>query len=45
MRLVVDYSFSGRDKLGADSSELVAELDGLLEGYGEQVQLPDDDEV
>ena len=43
--LVLDAFFCGRDQPGANSSEFVAQLDGLLEGYGEQVELPDDDEV
>ena len=43
--LVVDPFLCGRDQAGADSSELVAELDGLLEGVGEPVELPDDDVV
>ena len=43
--LVVDSSFGSRNEFGADSSELVAELDGLLEGYGEQEEFPDDYKV
>ena len=44
-RLVVDPFFCGRDQAGTNSSELVAQLDGLLEGPGETVELPDDDVV
>ena len=43
--LVVDPLLCGGNQSGANSSELVSQLDGLLEGHGEAVELPDDDVV
>ncbi len=43
--LIVDPFLCGGDQAGANSSELVSQLDGLLEGHGEAVELPDDDIV
>ena len=44
-RLIVDPFLCGGDQLGASSSGFVSQLDGLLEGHGEAVELPDDNEV
>ena len=45
MRLVVDAFFGGGEELEVGLPELVAEYDGILEGYGDPAGLTDDDGV
>ena len=43
--LIIDPFLCGGDQAGANSSEFVSRLDGLLQEHGEAVGLPDDDVV